>query len=184
MSFVFFKQKTAYEIKECDWSSDVCSSDLTLPAPLKDRGGEVELSVPSVEDWTKDFAIPNKIDGRIIGYLNFKPSSLRKVDFEDNQKFVTPRGWERVNQLIKDVKGYSNLNLICKSAIGEGIAHEFISFCKIQEKMKLEEVIKNPKKIAAHVLWEVFATYCQIQSFSILRLFQGILQIQNVRKIA
>ena len=28
MLFFFFKQKTAYEIKECDWSSDVCSSDL------------------------------------------------------------------------------------------------------------------------------------------------------------
>ena len=26
--FFFFKQKTAYEIKECDWSSEVCSSDL------------------------------------------------------------------------------------------------------------------------------------------------------------
>src|SRR5210317_1611169 len=26
-SFFFFKQKTAYEISECDWSSDVCSSD-------------------------------------------------------------------------------------------------------------------------------------------------------------
>ena len=26
----FFKQKTAYEIKECDWSSDVCSSDLFI----------------------------------------------------------------------------------------------------------------------------------------------------------
>src|SRR5210317_1718784 len=26
--FFFFKQKTAYEISECDWSSDVCSSDL------------------------------------------------------------------------------------------------------------------------------------------------------------
>ena len=24
----FFKQETEYEIKECDWSSDVCSSDL------------------------------------------------------------------------------------------------------------------------------------------------------------
>ena len=24
----FFKQKTAYEIVDCDWSSDVCSSDL------------------------------------------------------------------------------------------------------------------------------------------------------------
>ena len=29
----FFKQKTAYEIKECDWSSDVCSSDL-IPSSL------------------------------------------------------------------------------------------------------------------------------------------------------
>ena len=28
--FFFFKQKTAYEIKECDWSSDVCSSDLGI----------------------------------------------------------------------------------------------------------------------------------------------------------
>ena len=29
MSVFFFKQKTAYEIYQCDWSSDVCSSDLT-----------------------------------------------------------------------------------------------------------------------------------------------------------
>ena len=28
MCFFYLKQKTAYEIKECDWSSDVCSSDL------------------------------------------------------------------------------------------------------------------------------------------------------------
>src|SRR6056300_1265068 len=26
--FFFFKQKTACDISECDWSSDVCSSDL------------------------------------------------------------------------------------------------------------------------------------------------------------
>ena len=31
--FFFFKQKTAYEIKECDWSSDVCSSDLECDIP-------------------------------------------------------------------------------------------------------------------------------------------------------
>src|SRR3546814_3484963 len=27
-TFVFFKQKTAYEMRISDWSSDVCSSDL------------------------------------------------------------------------------------------------------------------------------------------------------------
>src|SRR3546814_9814021 len=30
MSFFFFKQKTAYEMRISDWSSDVCSSDLSL----------------------------------------------------------------------------------------------------------------------------------------------------------
>src|SRR3546814_3201810 len=30
--FFFFKQKTAYEMRISDWSSDVCSSDLLLAA--------------------------------------------------------------------------------------------------------------------------------------------------------
>src|SRR3546814_2841696 len=37
----FFKQKTAYEMRISDWSSDVCSSDLPLPGflvDLADRG--------------------------------------------------------------------------------------------------------------------------------------------------
>src|SRR3546814_6889902 len=38
--FFFFKQKTAYEMRISDWSSDVCSSDLTQPIsrnPLLNR---------------------------------------------------------------------------------------------------------------------------------------------------
>src|SRR3546814_6641449 len=34
MFFFFFKQKTAYEMRISDWSSDVCSSDLGGPAML------------------------------------------------------------------------------------------------------------------------------------------------------
>src|SRR3546814_113425 len=30
LSFFFFKQKTAYEMRISDWSSDVCSSDLSV----------------------------------------------------------------------------------------------------------------------------------------------------------
>src|SRR3546814_4486896 len=32
----FFKQKTAYEMRISDWSSDVCSSDLGMQARLRD----------------------------------------------------------------------------------------------------------------------------------------------------
>ena len=35
--FFFFKQKTAYEIYQCDWSSDVCSSDLAADEALNSR---------------------------------------------------------------------------------------------------------------------------------------------------
>src|SRR3546814_8073087 len=34
--FFFFKQKTAYEMRISDWSSDVCSSDLAGYAGLED----------------------------------------------------------------------------------------------------------------------------------------------------
>src|SRR3546814_15596406 len=33
MYFFFFKQKTAYELRISDWSSDVCSSDLVSRRP-------------------------------------------------------------------------------------------------------------------------------------------------------
>src|SRR3546814_1900823 len=33
--FFFFKQKTAYEMRISDWSSDVCSSDLTVENPAQ-----------------------------------------------------------------------------------------------------------------------------------------------------
>src|SRR3546814_1810913 len=42
--FFFFKQKTAYEMRISDWSSDVCSSDLSIAMldasrPLGDGAG-------------------------------------------------------------------------------------------------------------------------------------------------
>src|SRR3546814_11108695 len=57
----FFKQKTAYEMRISDWSSDVCSSDLagfrlnapdvrTAPFLLDDKRVEVELHGPGAEE--------------------------------------------------------------------------------------------------------------------------------------
>src|SRR3546814_5136310 len=46
--FFFFKQKTAYEMRISDWSSDVCSSDLPIrfnePSSRKNRVLPVRLS--------------------------------------------------------------------------------------------------------------------------------------------
>ena len=63
----FFKQKTAYEIKECDWSSDVCSSDLQ---PLMTAGYAVEklgaapTTIGSLLDKATKLGIVEEITGQ------------------------------------------------------------------------------------------------------------------------
>src|SRR3546814_5910309 len=44
VGFFFFKQKTAYELRISDWSSDVCSSDL-IPAAVDADAGDCEVDV-------------------------------------------------------------------------------------------------------------------------------------------
>src|SRR3546814_9566930 len=39
--FFFFKQKTAYDMRISDWSSDVCSSDLSAPFFCSDDNNAV-----------------------------------------------------------------------------------------------------------------------------------------------
>src|SRR3546814_6856133 len=43
--FFFFKQKTAYDMRISDWSSDVCSSDLAEGAALALAGSDSRLVV-------------------------------------------------------------------------------------------------------------------------------------------
>src|SRR3546814_13682786 len=63
MFFFFFKQKTAYEMRISDWSSDVCSSDLAalilfqrqqLGAPF---GAEVECRIEMLAQHALGFVL-------------------------------------------------------------------------------------------------------------------------------
>src|SRR3972149_5098107 len=40
--FFFFSSRRRHARFDCDWSSDVCSSDLRLPAPIQCRHPEVD----------------------------------------------------------------------------------------------------------------------------------------------
>src|SRR3546814_5230350 len=65
-----FKQKTAYEVRISDWSSDVCSSDLIIPI--------VDLCHFGVPDWIGNFQ--NEDFGRLFaGYA---------ADFADRYPWV------------------------------------------------------------------------------------------------
>ena len=75
--FFFFKQKTAYEMCGRDWSSDVCSSDLKIKAPI--YSGEVRR-VQNVHDKSPVFSLSDfgaKI--AIIDFLMFSCDALVRV---------------------------------------------------------------------------------------------------------
>src|SRR3546814_10222933 len=69
--FFFFKQKTAYEMRISDWSSDVCSSDLY-------NSGGFNPSVPASQEpsapqpaygpeYIRDYEVGIKADWRLAG---------------------------------------------------------------------------------------------------------------------
>src|SRR3546814_13254961 len=56
--FFFFKQKTAYEMRISDWSSDVCSSDLAICAAFSAFSGSPKSasSAPKASRWASPSA--------------------------------------------------------------------------------------------------------------------------------
>src|SRR3546814_3990527 len=95
MVFCFFKQKTAYEMRISDWSSDVCSSDLELDCGSElvqqpsCRPGLVERTKPHRGPVLSDFRAPP-----FFSYRTYHSFCIRKIanfsSFGANSRFVSP----------------------------------------------------------------------------------------------
>jgi hypothetical protein len=126
----------------CGNKADDYANTIETPAPLRDRCAEVELIPPTPKDWIK-WAVRYKIHPKIIAYISWKGSMLRKVNFENEEKYTTERGWARLSSYmhlpIEDIK------LVAGTVIGEGVASEFIGFLEIQNIINLDDIIKKPE---------------------------------------
>src|SRR3546814_4731260 len=74
---LFFKQKTAYEMRISDWSSDVCSSDLV--GGDRDRLGRFQHAV---EVGIGHLAVADRHDARRVAALHVVAGN-RRVDRAD-----------------------------------------------------------------------------------------------------
>src|SRR3546814_21160168 len=77
--FFFFKQKTAYEMRISDWSSDVCSSDLMTP------------------------------EQDIVDLLQWRISRLRAKERAEAQLFRTMAGFAPAFGMVGTLAGLVNL---------------------------------------------------------------------------
>src|SRR3546814_2488891 len=96
LSVFFFKQKTAYELRISDWSSDVCSSDLKLadgiarPLASLPQAAVAERVLPAVEpQYQASLAAALAEPGQQIEAIEASPRSLQR-DERESGKLAQP----------------------------------------------------------------------------------------------
>src|SRR3546814_5048326 len=85
--FFFFKQKTAYEMRISDWSSDVCSSDLVVVAMLDEPKGTKETYGFATAGWNAA-PIVSKVVSRIGPILGVVPDENKDADWQPLMQYV------------------------------------------------------------------------------------------------
>src|SRR3546814_9999097 len=85
--FFIFKQKTAYEMRICYWSSDVGSSDLLT------LGGALSLSCG--RDWTEDTFTRAFIQSQPIDQRDKETGARKTIDARDNFERVLTHTMDR-----------------------------------------------------------------------------------------
>src|SRR3546814_18519702 len=118
--FFFFKQKTAYEMRISDWSSDVCSSDLLIHGAFALREQQIMLIVLGLIDVVM---ISNLLVMVIVGGYETLVSRLGLERHPDQPEWLS-----HVNASVLKVKlamsiiGISSINLL-KHIIEAGTQH-------------------------------------------------------------
>src|SRR3546814_4735925 len=101
MLYFFFKQQTAYEMRISDWSSDVCSSDLTNP--VVGKIGDVD--VPPIVG----LHIVRFVQSRLYGRASVSRVSGIPVSCDARDDAVGAEAQHRVVQRIGDEQVHSRI---------------------------------------------------------------------------
>ena len=117
-----------------------------MSTALQSRLVHMELVVDAGE-WV-NWASENGIDHRITSFINFKPGNLYtfRPDHTDST-YASPRTWDFANKVLQ-VTDESDADFLPMLAgtLSEGVAREFVAFCKIHHDLpKVEQIIKAPE---------------------------------------
>lgn len=122
-----------------------------MSTALQSRLIHFELEV-NLADWV-DWAVDNKVDSRVIGYLQW--AGIQKLnDFKPDhteKTYACPRTWSFVDKLIRGVPTLSvgEDHAVLAGTIGPGAALEFLSYCEVSANVpKYSTIIGDPANAA------------------------------------
>src|SRR3546814_11760541 len=107
--FIFFEQKTAYELRISDWSSDVCSSDVDHQVDADREGGDGRPGDERGRNAEND-AVP-------VVLHDAAPVGLRRLDAEAEEG-------ERREEQHRESEAQAELSEQRRKGIGPDLANE------------------------------------------------------------
>lgn len=120
-----------------------------MSTAMQSRLIHMEMGVDH-EKWL-DWAAKNGIDHRITSYVKFKPDVIYtfKPDHTD-KTYASPRTWEYASRFTTKREEITHELLpLLAGTISEGVAREFIQFCKVYTELPtIQEILVNPEGIA------------------------------------
>lgn len=105
----------------------------------------IHIQIHSDLDVWSSWAVKNKIDPRIIGYLGWQPQNLNNFNPEHSDlTFACERTWEFASKLIigKKLNTYEIKELLA-GTVGKGTALEFVAYSDIYAKLPTKDDIIN-----------------------------------------
>lgn len=98
------------------------------------------------KDWVKNFAIPNDLHPAVTAYIETRPDhfeTTQETMKAGNMIAATPRSWERVSQIMKNVTDRKTRDIMVAGTVGQHIAADFnIIADDIAATVKVTEMVK------------------------------------------
>jgi len=141
-----------WRVAASNTENDFCNVNVTSLALLR-RFSHVEVTM-SVNEAVNYFMSVG-IDSRIIAFVKNSPEELfpQKWDEKliDNKANPFPSSWENLGRMIQPKSNFDTIYHLAASCVGAPVAAKFVDYCKMVDKLDMEEIIKEPKKKIAEI---------------------------------
>ena len=123
------------------------------PQALKNRFGNYTLKSPSATDWVQDYARYNNIDGRIVGFIQFKPELLNAEGINHNEQdsVNTPRSVSDAGELINGEPDVNVCAMIVAGQCGQGFANTWADWCNIGSTLNIPRILNGQDPVPADI---------------------------------
>lgn len=116
-----------------------------------------------VGDWLA-WAETNRLHADVLGYLRAHPQQLTTTEQQNDTGHIvaaTPRGWERVSEILKDNQDSEIRRILVEGVVGREVANSF--FLSVSELSLLPQIdslmVQTPENAAATIPIQVEALY-------------------------